>query len=430
MPLKADIKPTKEAEQAGEGKKEDIYQTKVPFEASGNLDSNAFLEHAAKLQVANQKTPTKPRSPTSTRRIIFSNLPFWWNVEHVMCLVHGGPIDQVLVYTNEVHVDFIFEKDCIAYGAAYPWGIDMDDGIIGVKVDYPVTEDKAPATLHKAGMSRVVRVNFYEDKPVSWLLDLVDVDKVDHVICHTSPDLSTTVYYFLKSISYGVKVFEWFQNNWPMSAPVFQKDPCELEKGFHYSNYPRTPMFGAKRHKIPSELVPGDVGYIDHVVEIDRNDRFIAGEIATGIRQGFEDAIDRQATHCQATPRPQQVDSNEGSNGASNENSSGGVPLQVSEETRAVEENRGAETRGAETRGAETRGAETRGAETRGAETRGAETRGAETRGAETRGAETRCTETRDVETQGVEGTHGDEGESESETTRESDWSSIPSPKF
>jgi hypothetical protein len=149
---------------------------------------------------------------------------------------------------------------------------------------------------------------------------------------------------------------------------------CELEKGFHYSNYPRTPMFGAKRHKIPSELVPGDVGYIDHVVEMDRNDRFIAGEIATGIRQGFEDAIDHQATHRQATPRPQQVDSNEGSNGASNENSSGGVPLQVSEETRAVEENRDAETR--------------------------------------------------DVET------HGDEGESESEATRESDWSSIPSPKF
>lgn len=106
-----------------------------------------------------------------------------------MCLVHGGPIDQVMVYTHEVHVDFIFEKDCLAYGAAYPGGIDMDDKTIGVKVDFPIEEDPAPATLHKAGMSRVVRVNFYEDKPLSWLLELFDRDKVEHVVCHTSPDL-------------------------------------------------------------------------------------------------------------------------------------------------------------------------------------------------------------------------------------------------
>lgn len=201
-PAKADIKPTKEATGNSDKKgdsKGDLFPNKVPFEASGNLDAQAFLEHAARLRVANQKTPPKPAVPTSKRRIIFSNLPYWWNVEHVMCLVHGGPIDQIMVYTHEVHVDFIFEKDCIAYGAAYPWGIDMDDETIGVKVDFPIEEDPAPATLHKAGMSRVVRVNFYEDKPVSWLLDLVDRDKVEHVVCHTSPDLVCTHGYILLS---------------------------------------------------------------------------------------------------------------------------------------------------------------------------------------------------------------------------------------
>lgn len=116
-----------------------------------------------------------------------------------MCLVHGGPIDQIMVYTHEVHVDFIFEKDCIAYGAAYPWGIDMDDETIGVKVDFPIEEDPAPATLHKAGMSRVVRVNFYEDKPVSWLLALVDRDEVEHIVCHTSPDLVCAHEHLLRS---------------------------------------------------------------------------------------------------------------------------------------------------------------------------------------------------------------------------------------
>ncbi|KAJ6086085.1 hypothetical protein N7486_010366 [Penicillium sp. IBT 16267x] len=337
-PPTTDIKPTKEAQQGtGNGnKKGGIFPNKVPFEASGNLDPTAFLEHAKKLRVANQETPPKPPVAVSKRRIIFSELPYWWNVEHIMCLVHGGPIDQILVYANEVHVDFIFEKDCIAYAAAYPWGIDMDDGKIEVKMDFPVEEDPAPATLHKAGMSRVVRVNFYEDKPVSWLLGLVDRDKVEHIVCHTSPDLNTTVWYFLKSISYGVTVFEWFEANWPLSVPRFEKDPCELEKGFHYNNYPRSPMVEAKRHKIPSELLPQDPGYMENTVQMDRSNQYIAGGIATGLREGFQDAIDRETIDRQATPQPQ-AGSNRGSNGGSNRGSNGN-PFQVSEEARDNEE--------------------------------------------------------------------------------------------
>ncbi|KAJ6017005.1 hypothetical protein N7451_000384 [Penicillium sp. IBT 35674x] len=342
-PAKPDIKPANEATGNGDKKgdsKGELFPNKVPFEASGNLDAQAFLEHAARLRVANQKTPPKPAVPTSKRRIIFSNLPYWWNVEHVMCLVHGGPIDQIMVYSHEVHVDFIYEKDCIAFGAAYPWGIDLDDETIGVKVDFPIEEDPAPATLHKAGMSRVVRVNFHEDKPVSWLLGLVDRDKVEHIVCHTSPDLNTTVFYFLKSISYGVKVFEWFKNNWSLSVPKFELDPCQLEKAFHFNTYPRSPMLEAKRHKIPSELLPEEPGYMEHIVEQDRSVRYITNDIAAGVRAGFHEAIVNDTVERRATPRPQQVAAQQVTqadrNGGNNGNSSGGVPLPVSEETRDV----------------------------------------------------------------------------------------------